>query len=353
MTARSVFTVVANDKCPIFALEDEFILAGRSLSLQGKPACLTLMDDIMQTVESHLNPLKAKGDVPAELFACSGQFTGCVGSIRLRYHRETVRSAEAAVKMEREVAAIAGKLSNFSIFKSLSDADIKEIVSHFRIQRFSQGELVLKKGEPGVKLFIILSGRVEIIGDYGVSIATLEKGDVFGEMSLLSGRPVNSTVRVMEDARIMFMNGNHFRMMLNRFPALQMYFARLMVDRLARANEERAQHFASGIVGNFSEITPAELFQTLNMTEKTGVLNLNLADGRARLSFRGGDVVTAEYMHFQGVDAFFEIVKQVHGNFKFEPDLPSNEKEAPVLGDFMYLLMEALSRVDQESFRAR
>jgi CRP/FNR family transcriptional regulator, cyclic AMP receptor protein len=353
MSGRSLFTVFANDKCPLYAIGDEFVLAGRSLALQGKPACLTLMDDIMQTVESHLNPIKTKGDVPAEMFSCSGQFTGCVGSIRLRYHRETVRSAQAKMKMEHEIAAIAGKLSNFSIFKSLSDADIKEIISHFRIQQFSKGESVLKKGEPGVKLFIILSGQVEIIGDYGVSIATLGKGDVFGEMSLLSGRPVNSTVRVLDDARIMFMNGNHFRMMLNRFPALQMYFARLMVDRLARSNEERAQHFASGIAGNFSEITPAELFQTLNMTEKTGVLNLNLADGRARLSFRAGDVVTAEYMSLKGVDAFYEIVKQVRGNFKFEPDLPGEEKEAPVLGDFMYLLMEALNRVDQESFRAR
>ena len=118
MTARSLFTVIINDNCPIYAKGDEFVLMGRSLSLQGKPACLTLMDDIMQTVESHLNPLKTKGDVPAELFACSGRFTGCAGSIRLRFHRETVRSAQAQLKMEREIAAVAGKLSNFSIFKS-------------------------------------------------------------------------------------------------------------------------------------------------------------------------------------------------------------------------------------------
>jgi CRP/FNR family transcriptional regulator, cyclic AMP receptor protein len=353
MTARFLFTIITNDNCPIYAKGDALALAGRSLSLQGKPACLTLMDDIMQTVESHLNPLKTKDNVPAELFSCSGPFTGCVGSIRLRFYRETARTAQAKMKTEQEIAAIAGKLSNFSIFKSLSDADVREIVSHFSIQHFPKGETVLKKGDPGVKLFILLSGRVEIIGDYGVCIAVLGKGDVFGEMSLLSGRPVNSTVRVLDDARIMFMNGNHFRMMLNRFPALQMYFARLMVDRLARANEERAQQYASGIVGNFSEITPAELFQTLNMTEKTGVLNLHLTDGSARLSFRRGDVVTAEYHHMKGVEAFFEIVKQVRGNFKFEPELPNEEKDAPVLGDFMYLLLEALNRVDQESFRAR
>jgi CRP/FNR family cyclic AMP-dependent transcriptional regulator len=351
--SASGFVIVFNKNCPLYAMGDEFELKGRSLFLQGKPACLTLMDDIMQTIESHMSPLKSKGKPDSsETFACSGQWTGCSGSIRLRYHRKTGRSKTALKKIEEEIEAISGKLSNFSIFKSLSEPDIKEIVSFFRIKQFSKDEIVLKKGDPGVKLYILLSGQVEVLGDYDVNIAMLGKGEIFGEMSLLSGNPVNSTIKVIEDAKIMFMNGNHFRMMLNRFPSLQMYFARLLVDRLAKSNEERSMQLASGMAGNFSEISPAELFQTLNMTEKTGVLNLYLADGSARISFRNGDIISAGYNKITGKEAFFEIVKQVRGNFKFEPDLPKEEKEAPVLGDFMFLLIEGLNRLDEESFRA-
>jgi CRP/FNR family transcriptional regulator, cyclic AMP receptor protein len=161
-----------------------------------------------------------------------------------------------------------------------------------------------------------------VVGDYDVVIATLEKGDIFGEMSLLSGNPVNSTIRISQSAKIMCMNGNHFRLMLNRFPSIQMYFDKLLVDRLAKSNIERTHQLAKGMAGSFT------------------------------ISFRDGDVVWAEYNDITGIDAFFEIVKQVRENFKFDPLLPKDQEQAPVLGDFMYLLMEGLNRLDQESIRA-
>ena len=350
---ESSFIIIASNKCPTYSVGDELKLNGRALSLSGKPACLTLMDDVIQAVENYMSPKAImSGKTPDELFSCSGQFTGCAGSIRIRHCTDKVPSSAALKKIEDEITALAGKLSNFSIFQTLREDDIREIVSHFRVKGYSKGEIVLKKGEPGVKLFIILSGEVDIIGDYDVTIATLGKGEIFGEMSLLSGNPVNSTVKVAKNAKIMCMNGNHFRMMLNRFPSIQMYFARLLVDRLAKANVERIQQLAKGMAGSFSEITPAELFQALNMAQKTGKLILHLSDGKAMISFRDGDVVWAEYNDTTGIDAFFEIVKQVRGNFKFDPSLPQEQKDAPVLGDFMYLLMEGLSRLDEETIRA-
>jgi CRP-like cAMP-binding protein len=264
---------------------------------------------------------------------------------------QNATSSTALKKIEDEIAATAGKLGNFSIFKSLKEEEIRDIVTHFRIKTYPKGEIILKKGEPGIKLFIILSGEVEVVGDYDVVIAALGKGDVFGEMSLLSGNPVNSTIRVSHAAKIMCMNGNHFRIMVNRFPSIQMYFARLLVDRLAKSNIERTQQLAKGMAGSFSEISPPELFQALNMAQKTGKLILNLAEGRAMISFRDGDVIWAQYNDITGIDAFFEIVKQVRGNFKFDPSLPKEQADAPVLGDFMYLLMEGLNRLDQETIR--
>jgi len=135
-------------------------------------------------------------------------------------------------------------------------------------------------------------------------------------MSLLSGNPVSAKIKVVENSRIMFMLGNNFRMILNRHPSLQMYFARLLVKRLARSNVEISKQLSSGMAGNLSEITPAELFQTLNMTQKTGVIDLNLSKGKARVWFREGELVKAEYHNMIGEDAFFEILNQNRGSFK-------------------------------------
>ena len=104
--------------------------------------------------------------------------------------------------------------------------------------------------------------------------------------------------------------------------------------------------------GNLSEISITELLQALNMTQKTGVLTLNSAKGASRIALREGNIVHAEFKGMTGKETFFEIVKQKRGNFKFKPGLPPNEMNASKIADFMYLMMEAMNRIDEESCKS-
>ncbi len=167
-------------------------------------------------------------------------------------------------------------------------------------------------------------------------------------MSLLSGDPVGATIKVVDDAKVLYINGKDFRKILNRFPSLQMYFARLLARRLAQTNIVRSEEYASGMVGRLSEMPPTELFQTLNQNQKTGVLTLqHMSKGPATVSFREGGLIRAKYGEKEGQEAFFEILKEGDGRFKFVPDLPSEDMEAPELADFMWLLMEGLNKIDE------
>ncbi len=347
------FIIIVNNKCPLYKLGDEFRLSGRSLSLMGKSTCMTLMDDIRLMLALYNNAEKRKSgeDDFIQLFNCNGKKTGCDGVIRLRCQREKRLDAASIAKREREYAAVAKELKHFPIFRKLSETQIKDIVSYFRFKQFAQNQIILNKNDPGVKLYIILSGNVEVLGDFGMSIASLVRGDVFGEMSLLTGNPVSSTVRAVEKSRIMYVNGNYFRVILNRFPVLQMYFAQLLVERLAKSNNERARQFSSGMAGSLTEITPAELIQTLNTTQKTGVLHLNLSRGNARVSVREGEIVKVLYGSLAGEPAFFAVLKEDSGSFKFEPGLANSEMNAEKIGNFMYLLMEGLNRIDEDEVK--
>lgn len=343
---ESAFVIIENKTCPLYNLGDEFKLKGRSLSLMGKQVCLTLMGDISRALETveKLRLLKLDSD-SGHLFNCSGYKTGCPGTIRLGYQKE--KKPMEIARLDNEISAIANVLGNFSMFASLSEYEIREIVSYFRIKRFPKGETIIRKGDPGVKLYIIVSGKVEVVGDNGILIAFLDKGEVFGEMSLISGNPVSTTVRVVESAKIMYMYGNYFRKVLNRFPSIQIYFARLLVSRLDRSNLDRSVELGSGITGKLSEISAAELLQVLNLTQKTGVLNLNLPGGLAKMSFREGHLIRVEYNERAGEEAFFEILKQKEGRFNFRMGLSGEEMSAPEVGDFMWLLMEGLNRIDE------
>ncbi|MDM8525420.1 cyclic nucleotide-binding domain-containing protein [Desulfococcaceae bacterium HSG8] len=340
-----VFKIIEEKNCPLYELEDEFDLSGTSLSLPlDKPACIILVGDIKEIITLCQTLDEARRDADIGKFDCSG----CTGSVWMEYRKGSELSTGTIQKSDYEISATANLLSNFSMFQALDERSIRQIVSSLKLKKFPKGTPIIKRGDPGVNLFILVSGKVEVLGDDGLSITFLEKGEVFGEMSLLSGDPVGATIKVVEDAKVLYINGRDFRKILNKFPSLQMYFARLLARRLAQTNIVRSEEFSSGMVGKLSEMQPTELFQTLNQNQKTGVLTLQLSRGSAEMTFREGGIIRAQYGKKEGMEAFFELLKQEHGRFKFVPGLPEEDMEAPEMGDFMWLLMEGLNKIDEE-----
>jgi CRP-like cAMP-binding protein len=82
---------------------------------------------------------------------------------------------------------------------------------------YRKGEVVFRENEPGAEMFIVQVGRVEIFreidGQHRFS-RELEKGDFFGEMSLLEGIPRTATAQVLEDAELIVINGATFDQMI-------------------------------------------------------------------------------------------------------------------------------------------
>jgi CRP/FNR family transcriptional regulator, cyclic AMP receptor protein len=343
------FEIVKNQDCPFYNLGDKFKVTGRSVFMMGKPSCLTLMSDITEALVKCQGSSRAKDPLIEHSFSCSGYMSGCPGKIQIRYTMERKTSTIRSNRNEAFDISIAQELINFSIFKTLTKPEIHELASYFKTKDFQKNEIVLRKGDRGEKFYIILSGSVEIIGDYGVSIATLGKGEVFGEMSLLTGSPVSAKVRAAEDTRVMYMLGNYFRMMLNRFSPLQLYFSRLLAKRLSQSNLDRSKEFATGMSGNLSEISAAELLQALNMSQKTGLLSLKLPRGAARILIRNGELVGAKYDYWSGKKAIFELLKEKRGEFKFKPGLPQKDMDTPAMGNFMFLMMEGMRLMDEGS----
>jgi hypothetical protein len=179
----------------------------------------------------------------------------------------------------------------------------------------------------------------------------LRNGEVFGEMSLISGDPVGATIKVLEPTTVLYIRGQDFLKVLNRFPSLQMYFARLLSRRLTQSNILISKEFASGMTGTLAQMPPVELIQTLNYNQKTGVLKLNLPKGPASLSFRGGSIVSAQYGDADGKSAFFSVLGEKEGRFHFAPGLSKNDMRLPELGMFMELLMEGLRKLDEVESR--
>ena len=77
----------------------------------------------------------------------------------------------------------------------LDDAELKVLSDLAKNLSFDAGTELVKEDAAGQSMFVIVSGEASVtVHDEEGAVATLKKGDVFGEMSLLTGSPRNATV---------------------------------------------------------------------------------------------------------------------------------------------------------------
>jgi CRP/FNR family transcriptional regulator, cyclic AMP receptor protein len=352
------FKVVYETNCPFYKSEDEFKLSGNALSLQldkentfistaivrfpnHRTACRILIGDLINILVQYKNIDK----IPPVEMECSG----CSGIIRVQMgHEKRLTTPAVTGSLSERMDLVASLLSNFSIFESVDEFHLREIVALIKIRRYPKGSIVLKKGTPAQNFYIIMSGTAEVLDDRGVCLSRLSKGDVFGEMSLISGDPVGATIKVVESATILAIEGPDFRSILNKFPSVQMYLARILTKRLAESNVQRAEEITSGMSGDLSQMSAAELLQALDLSQKTGVLVLTLPKGSAQLLLRAGNLIRADYCDRTGTEAVYEILKEKQGRFKFSAKFPEDQLSAPKLGALMEILLDASRMIDED-----
>src|SRR3954451_14908513 len=85
----------------------------------------------------------------------------------------------------------------------------------------ADGDDIIRKGDVGHDMYIIQSGQVRISkrktrGE--VVLATLDKGDFFGEMSLLESLPREATARAVGEARLLVLSRGGLLFRLRRDP---------------------------------------------------------------------------------------------------------------------------------------
>jgi CRP/FNR family transcriptional regulator, cyclic AMP receptor protein len=354
---KVLFRIVENRSCPLYQYSDVFELSGIAIPLTGdsensfittsivkypneRKICKILNGDLSKIVIQYERADK----IPVCMISCSG----CTGFIKLEHSKDELFFNNEGSSLSDELGSMVHILSSFSFFKNIEEKHLETVISYFKLTKFKVGDIVIRKGDPGGRFFIIVSGSVNVLNDAGIIISTLDRGEVFGEMSLICNDMVNATIQVKEPSSILYINQQNFHKILDIYPAIQLYFSRLMAERLNKSNKIRAEDLSSGMIGNLAEIPAEALFQTLNMNNKTGILTItDLSKGTARFSFRQGSLIKAKYGDHAGDLAFYQILKEKSGRFRFTPGIAPEDFSTPEIGFFMKLLMEGMRRLDE------
>lgn len=341
---RAVFQIVEDNNCPLYELDDLFILTEKSVCFpEEKESCLILVRELTQL----LFQLIGKTDDPD--FIKKHTCSGCTGLIKFRQVHDD--GAEAGSEKESLLSEkeqrLFDKIHNYALLRAIPANHLKKFINCFKGKLIRKNEYLITKDQVNEYLYLIISGEV-VVEDGSVPITRLIEGDLCGEMSYLGDSIASSSVRGVEDTKVLAIHGEDFSRLIKKSDSVQMHMARLLAQRLSRANSVRKVEFESCMQGRINEMAPAELLQVFHMHQKTGVLSLELPSGKGRIVFSEGGIVAADYDSKNGQSAVFAILREREGVYNFTSGLPDDSKGKSVIGDFMMLLMEGVKQVDEE-----
>jgi CRP/FNR family transcriptional regulator, cyclic AMP receptor protein len=130
-------------------------------------------------------------------------------------------------------------LSGVPLFERCSKRDLVKIGSIAQEVEYPPATLVVREGDPGSELFILVHGEVDV-RRRARKIATLGAGNYFGEIALITGSPRTATVTTGTPVRALVITGRDFRKLLEDSPSIQFKVLQEVGKRL----EERSSSTA-------------------------------------------------------------------------------------------------------------
>ena len=152
------------------------------------------------------------------------------------YGPELEVGAELPAKYQRPAAEIEALLAGIPILALLGADEQRALARTARPLTLGPTERLVVQGEAGGSLFVIADGELEVMlrGDDGedVLVDTMGKGEVVGEMSLLTGEPRTASVRARDGAVVYEVGVQQYGPILGAHPELVDILAKLMVNRI-------------------------------------------------------------------------------------------------------------------------
>src|SRR5687767_6571928 len=242
------------------------------------------------------------------------------------------------------------------LFEGQSEDVLQAVLALGQFLEFGPGQIVVRQGDPGDRLYMVKSGVLEIVaaradGGDATPVAYLGPGEVLGELALLTGSPRTATVRSPEHAVLFTLEKSVFLDLMTSLPA----FARNLCLVLARRLEATTLKLPRGskqLQGNLKFFDLATVIQTLIGSHQTGNLLVTQDGGKVKVAeifFFKGNIAKAKVRHLSGDDAVFQLFQSpLEGEFSFTGrNMQEEEVQTDITMPAISLLMESVRLQDE------
>jgi len=123
-----------------------------------------------------------------------------------------------------------GVLRRTDILRTLADEELQRLSGRVHRKVFGTGEVVVQQHDQGDSLFVVRRGRLDVHIDDAV-VGSLREGEIFGEMSLLTGEKRRATVIAASEVHLVELSKEHFEPVIRANPDLLERLSAILAQR--------------------------------------------------------------------------------------------------------------------------
>ena len=160
-----------------------------------------------------------------------------------------------AEQKPRRGALMLDELRKIPLFADLSEEDLERLYEMAETVSIPAGRLVLREGDQGDSLFVVLTGELEVTkrqSSQDVLLALYKPGQFFGEMALLEQAPRSASVRTLQESRLLMISQVAFQTLLSCSPSAPLKILRTVTSRLRSTESALIQNEKMAALGTLA-----------------------------------------------------------------------------------------------------
>jgi len=164
-------------------------------------------------------------------------------------------------------------LQKLPLFAELKPEDLAQLAQKLEVRRARQGESVFEKGDLGTTMFVVASGRVDILlpspDAEPVLLKEIGQGEYFGELSLFDDKPRSASARCSTQVELLELD----RMTLTEYLAGRPHAALAILHTMSERLRETNALLSSSVSRNAFEEAEGKLKWTEKMADRVATFN--------------------------------------------------------------------------------
>ncbi len=167
------------------------------------------------------------------------------------------------------IGAIAKQLAATELLAELPTAAIDELATRVTTRLLPSGSTLCHQGQDGERAYLVVTGRLQADAD-GRVVGEIGKGELVGEVSLLTGKQRSATVVAVRDTTVVVLEADVFADVLRRHEHCYRSVSRQLVHRLQRTLSATATRGRAAVITLLSDGSPVGEMAVTGLIDRLG-----------------------------------------------------------------------------------